>query len=359
MGNFLRKPDQNTCLAKPNDDQVKENIEEESPIFLNIPRDIKPDYSTAEKNEFSVLSYNILADCFSSHLSKWSHHKFLDFNYRSKIIVDQIRRLSPDILFLQEVDNLTRFYKKHFVNLGYELIFREKSTLRGEGCLIGFKSDIFGIIAKEFVDLDASDKPMASEFKRGGIAVVAKLRHKIWNKSINVICTHFYWDPKFEHVKYFQMANLLKFIESRFDSEDIIIWGGDLNAKPNDNLVKYILKHNKPELKRMEIKNNQGLEIMQELYHELEAQCNKFELANPYEYYGKASGNSTISFPKYTNFTADFKGTIDHIFFTKKNLVATKLLKIPDESEIKNKSLPNRKFPSDHLPIMAVFELCI
>jgi len=33
-----------------------------------------------------------------------------------------------------------------------------------------------------------------------------------------------------------------------------------------------------------------------------------------------------------------------------------KLLKVPDSDEIGNSQTPNRKFPSDHFPIMGVFE---
>lgn len=81
------------------------------------------------------------------------------------------------------------------------------------------------------------------------------------------------------------------------------------------------------------------------------------EFSNAYENYGPASGNKDVKFPKCTNFTTSFKDTLDHIFFNNKTLKLKKLLKVPDEKTIHEKTLPNRRHPSDHLPIMCTFEL--
>ena len=62
-------------------------------------------------------------------------------------------------------------------------------------------------------------------------------------------------------------------------------------------------------------------------------------------------------FPEFTNYTKDLKATIDHIFYSS-NLQLLQLRKLPTLAEMKRegiKNCPNEVFPSEHLPIGAVF----
>ena len=64
--------------------------------------------------------------------------------------------------------------------------------------------------------------------------------------------------------------------------------------------------------------------------------------------------------PPYTNYTVNFKGTLDHIFYNEEALTLLQLLDIPTESElIKDKAIPSLKYPSDHLRIEAQFLLSV
>jgi len=59
--------------------------------------------------------------------------------------------------------------------------------------------------------------------------------------------------------------------------------------------------------------------------------------------------------PLYTNFTDNFKDTIDYIFYSK-YLILEKILKLPDYNElIEEGFLPSSEHPSDHLPLYAEF----
>lgn len=59
--------------------------------------------------------------------------------------------------------------------------------------------------------------------------------------------------------------------------------------------------------------------------------------------------------PLYTNFTDNFKDTIDYIFYSK-YLVVDKILKLPDYEELALEGfLPSSRHPSDHLPLYAEF----
>ena len=134
--------------------------------------------------------------------------------------------------------------------------------------------------------------------------------------------------------------------------------------------MRYLLEGKLPKQKKMEFKGKENLEIMRGISEKLSGLPKKVEWDNTYANYGASVGDEKLTYPAFTNYTAKFKDTIDHILYTKKNvgtvmnpvahvnrLIPRRILKIPTEAEIKNKCLPNRKFPSDHLPIMALFEL--
>ena len=62
--------------------------------------------------------------------------------------------------------------------------------------------------------------------------------------------------------------------------------------------------------------------------------------------------NDNLYKPEYTNKCDNFSGTLDYIFYTKKNLILTKILKIPD---LENQKIPNNVHSSDHVPLMSEF----
>ena len=67
--------------------------------------------------------------------------------------------------------------------------------------------------------------------------------------------------------------------------------------------------------------------------------------------------NKRKGFPEFTNYTKKFRDTLDHIFYNK-SLQLLQLRKLPTVDEMEKQKIhdcPNAAFPSDHLPIGAVF----
>ena len=61
--------------------------------------------------------------------------------------------------------------------------------------------------------------------------------------------------------------------------------------------------------------------------------------------------------PDFTNFTEDFRATLDYILHTE-YLKPQRLLPVPSARDLKGvKYLPNEDHPSDHLPILTEFIL--
>lgn len=62
---------------------------------------------------------------------------------------------------------------------------------------------------------------------------------------------------------------------------------------------------------------------------------------------------------KFTNITQNFSGIIDHIFYEQSERVKlASLYAMNDDNSIyEETALPNRVFPSDHLPLICTFGL--
>jgi mRNA deadenylase 3'-5' endonuclease subunit Ccr4 len=57
--------------------------------------------------------------------------------------------------------------------------------------------------------------------------------------------------------------------------------------------------------------------------------------------------------PQFTNYTANYKGTLDYIWYTPSRIKVMACTAIPDEKDLLEcgEALPNAVYPSDHLMI--------
>merc|ERR1712151_456061 len=59
---------------------------------------------------------------------------------------------------------------------------------------------------------------------------------------------------------------------------------------------------------------------------------------------------------KYTNYTEDFKGTLDYIWFSPDALAVLAISQVDDESQLTQETaLPSSTRPSDHVSLVATF----
>ena len=98
-----------------------------------------------------VLSYNILADCYSKYfMFKYVRHGHLNFHYRSQRIIHEITESNSDIICLQEVDHFEDFYRPQLERLGYDL--HETFRREKDAVVVGYKREFYDFIGKEIVD---------------------------------------------------------------------------------------------------------------------------------------------------------------------------------------------------------------
>ena len=231
------------------------------------------------------------------------------------------------------------------------------------------------------------DNRIQVDGNRGIINVCIKDR-LIKNKIINLFCVHFPWKPVYEYQKARIMGLIFDLI-LRKKIPNVII-AGDFNSVPNSIVLRMVYyqaweeemnNQNKEKINDNFIHTKKESDLIRETLDKMDKRENiekminylmkiskevwvKYRMKSAYDNYRKEIKDEKYGFlrnhPKYTNYTNKFIDTIDYIFYSK-NLIKLKILKIPDvEKEGNNKKeklfLPNDKYPSDHLKIVANFE---
>lgn len=89
------------------------------------------------------ISYRLLAHYKTAYLN-YSVHKTWD--YRSKILIQELKCYDADIMCLQDVDLFQEFWYPRLMGMGYDMVFKQRTQekeYRNEGVLIAFKRDRF------------------------------------------------------------------------------------------------------------------------------------------------------------------------------------------------------------------------
>lgn len=169
--------------------------------------------------------------------------------------------------------------------------------------------------------------------------------------------THIHWDPEFSDVKLMQVQMLMEQLEAWIDEysnpngtlEEVLpsqripmILGGDFNSKPDSGVYQFLVDGFLP---------GDHPEFLGYTYGDYTDSGLKHAL-------NVTSANSTLaSEPPFTNYTVDFNGVLDYIWYAHHNLSVERVLNGVDERIVHsyNGALPNPHMPSDHIPLVADF----
>ncbi|CAL4076908.1 unnamed protein product, partial [Meganyctiphanes norvegica] len=187
---------------------------------------------------FTVLCYNVLCDKYATrqmygYCPSWA----LEWEYRKKGIMDEIRNLCADIITLQEVetDQFYNFFLPELKADGYDGIFSPKSRAKHmaenerkfvDGCAIFWRTTKFSLVKDHLVEFnklamanhDGSEDMLNRVMTKDniGLAALLETREAAWeNSSVMpnknqisqpvLVCTaHVHWDPEFCDVKLIQ-----------------------------------------------------------------------------------------------------------------------------------------------------------
>eukprot|EP00929_Paragymnodinium_shiwhaense_P007078 TRINITY_DN111037_c0_g1_i1.p1 TRINITY_DN111037_c0_g1~~TRINITY_DN111037_c0_g1_i1.p1 ORF type:complete len:639 (-),score=159.56 TRINITY_DN111037_c0_g1_i1:285-2201(-) len=345
--------------------------------------------------QFKVMNWNVLADLYATesvypYCEKWA----LSWSWRKHLILKELKSMAADIITLQEVqkDAFDDWFRPQLAEAGYEGVYQQKKRepifhrgkYTAEGCATFYKSSRFRRQDKLVVDYDrlsqhelrwqqreAEANAVASgecnanpqdahekglqRLSKGNIAlavILEDLQTKTTHSSqavgasggraICVINTHILADPGFTDVKLWQAHLLVRTLEQFPNSNMPLLVCGDFNSTPDSAVYEYLhsgsVREDHDDLKA----DPCGLMKNLDMRHDLRlvtayATCN-----------GKEA--------EYTNYTEDFKGTLDYIWFTGDTLSVLAVSQVDDEQQLTQETaLPSSTRPSDHVSLVATF----
>lgn len=309
-----------------------------------------------------IISYNILAPLAAKYPIHMDNcpSDCIDWNYRFKLIQNEVLNLKPDIINLQEaeVKYVFRDIKPFFEKKGFKCFFKPQKGRTNRKT--NTKDNNFGVMTiihrskfetlkkghidyhklyKNYIDYKFYKKA----YKRFA-SLVLLLHDKQSQKNFYVINVHLESKPLYDDIKNLQSFIIMKYIEKISTNKIPIILSGDFNSKP-DSSAYYGITTGKS-------KNQFDMENFKypKPFINTPDTFTTLPMKSAYkEVFGKE--------PLYSNYTLNFKSTLDYIFFNKYINIVAALEEVNKEYLNKYSSMPNYDFPSDHFMQSAIFKI--
>lgn len=344
-------------------------------------------------SRFTVLSYNLLADLYAksdvyNHCPAW----MMAWHYRKRNLLKELLTHRPDIMCLQEVqsDHFTEFLQPELTKAGYMGIYKKKTTeiFTGsaytiDGCATFFKQERFHLVKKYEVEFNKAAISLADQMTNPQqkkatmnrllkdnvalIAVLEMVEQQSGTKQLLCVAnTHIHANPELNDVKLWQVHTLLKGLEKIANSADIpMLVAGDFNSIPGSAAHSLLVKGRVEPLQLEASVDPLGLLRDTKLQHSLPlasayAALLDYPPTNEQLKRQRARLDPTNREPLYTNFSKEFKATLDYVLYTRDSLAPSGLLELPSDAEVMSKpgdSLPNANWSSDHICLMSEFQI--
>lgn len=331
---------------------------------------------------FRVATYNVLAEIYATgqqypYCDIWA----LSWDFRFQNLLREIMDASPEVLCLQEVQ--ADHYENHIYaamsDAGYEGVFKQKTRqsmgLAGkvDGCALFWRRSKFHLVESYSIEFNElaqrqatqvlglnprSDEGVAflNRLSKDNVAQLVVLEfiqpQSRGNRDITQVCianTHLYSNKDFPDVKLWQTWQLLQelesFVMSRGTNLPLIICG-DFNSTP-DTAVYDLLARQSVHPGHPDVNVSTGDDCPNILPDAMNI-SHSFQLGSAYQ---TVLGDE----PWVTNFTLNFKGVLDYIWYSAQNLRPLSAAPIPEEAQLtKNgEALPNTEMSSDHVMLFS------
>ncbi|XP_066264484.1 uncharacterized protein [Branchiostoma lanceolatum] len=356
-----------------------------SDAFLNRKVLHHPHSHEDKARQFSVVSYNILADC---HVSPQTYpccpEEHLPMSARHQQLEKELHYLNGDIVCLQEVG--TTYYQEYLVPMmqkqGYDgFRFKEKMLGCPEGIAMFFRTSRLSVVDFTSFDFNSKFKELITKYvgeserdsvykylEKTTVMMMCRLRCKETGRVVSVGTFHVIWwmglmPSAPQHVEVdvqslqisVAMSELVKFAGG-VDKPHILC--GDFNSSPFSPaygiLARGYLGGGGYEMFRalrpFKVSDNESKCLIELLPSSLYSHPSKSLKSAYAEVKGKE--------PDFTDYTDSFVECLDYIWYSSDSLRVTEVLDMVPESAITPlTACPNRVFPSDHLSLKAVFHL--
>jgi CCR4-NOT transcription complex subunit 6 len=300
----------------------------------------------------------------------------LTWPYRRTLIIQEIIDTQGDIICLQEVqaDHFENTFQQIMSDLGYDGLFKQKTREsmgqhgKVDGCAMFWKRSKFMLVENYTIEfnecarrsalqlgLEDSDLhryvsrlskdniaqvvilealPRASRPRAGGGGTQPAPNH------ICIVNTHLYSNHTRPEVKLWQTLTLMREIEPYVVQQDLaLLICGDFNSEPLSAVYEF-LNHGYVNENHEELVEDTANPLLPDTEHVVHS----LDLAS-------AMATALGEEPSFTNYTKNFRGTLDYMWYTPSRLKVLAVSNIPDESEViqYGEALPNVCYPSDHL----------
>lgn len=300
------------------------------------------------------------------------------YNNRFQNIIREIVDVGPDIVCLQEVQ--ADHYESHLYNAmheaGFEGVYKQKTrqamgmTGKVDGCALFWRRTKFHLVESYSIEFNelaqrqvtqgmglnprseegASILNKLSKDNVAQLVVLETAQQSMTraNREPNQVCianTHLYSNKDCPDVKLWQTLHLLQeletFIMARGPANLPLMICGDFNSTPDsavyDLLSRQLVHPGHPDV-------NIGDENGPNVLPDIMSITHSHMLGSVY--------NTVLGEePKFTNYTLQFKGVLDYMWYSTRNLRPLSAAPIPDESVLTRHgdALPSTQYSSDHL----------
>ncbi|XP_055826081.1 carbon catabolite repressor protein 4 homolog 5 isoform X2 [Solanum dulcamara] len=307
--------------------------------------------------------------------------KYLDWDYRKKLICKEIRKYNPGIMCFQEVDrfdDLDHLLQKE----GFKGVYQARTGDACDGCAIFWNSKLFDIMHEESIEFQNFNlrnnvcqlcvfkmnvKSSSKDMSASNSESVSLTRFLVGN-------IHVLYNPNRGDIK---LGQVRLFLESaqRLSQEwgDIpVVLAGDLNSMPQSAMYQF-LTSNKLDIQMHDRKQISGqIHPLQNrsFYPRLSYRWSNEELMlatgtgssllihqlQLHSAYAGTPGSSRTrensGEPLATSYHSKFMGTVDYIWHTTEFVPVRVLDTLPVDILRRTRGLPSKKWGSDHLSLV-------
>ena len=307
-------------------------------------------------------------------------------------IIDKVKEINPDVLAMQEVENITEWLSPAMHSLGFEGVFKQRiGNDTTDGIAIFVRSSRLQISATEEIEYKSLSvsPPLAHYIVEGGasrsggeeggksleataarrklcldlhkptVALLLTLKDIATGKELLVGCTHILFNPNRGLVKlsqvdaFFSAATRAARRGQQPHSagaslvEPSIVLMGDFNCSPKSILYKYmngravrepIIAECTWDGSRRRVPSRKSNVIIDAPRHALAERLR--------------SAYAKVGEPACTSFSGPSPLTVDYIWYERDRFQVAALLPTPNRAQMfAYNSLPHEDMPSDHVPL--------
>ena len=257
------------------------------------------------------------------------HNDHFEWSSRRDKIVDVLRRLNSNIVSLVELDDYESFFRPKMAEMGYDSAYKQRPRDSShDGCGIFWKSDLLRCEASGSVDFADRWDVRRDCWSKDRTCLMVLLRFLIDDTPILVVNTHLARNPEDSRQEGLRMkqagqlfVHITNFAKEHNVMDAVVVMAGDLNAT---NIHR--------------IKN-----IAQAVFTIVDKPSHDW------------LWHATDVPSRATSITTSRNLRIDFLLYQANRLQLIETMQTPRLSH--GSVIPNAEHPSDHLPIMAKFQI--